>query len=54
MTLITSTSDGRSPPVAFHDAAWGTTVHHFSQQLRITARTLKEVVDNVGAWEHYS
>ena len=53
MTLITSTWDGRILPVAFHIAAWGTTVHHFSGQLRIAKRTMKEVVDHVGAWEHY-
>ena len=52
MNLITATWDNRSPPVSFHITAWGTTVHHFSEQIRITKRTLKEVVGNIGAWEH--
>ena len=52
MNLITATWEGRSPPVSFHISAWGTTVHHFSEQVRITKRTLKEVVENIGAWEH--
>jgi uncharacterized membrane protein YgcG len=53
MNLITATWDNRSPPVSFHITAWGTTAHHFSEQVRITKRTLKEVVENIGAWEHY-
>ena len=53
MNLITNTWENRSPPVSFHVTAWGTTVHHFSEQVRITKRTLKEVVENTGGWEHY-
>ena len=53
MNPITSTWESRSPPVSFHITAWGTTVNHFSEQVRITKRTLKEVVENTGGWEHY-
>jgi hypothetical protein len=52
MNLITATWDNRLPPVSFHITAWGTTVHHFSEQIRITKRSLKDVVENIGAWEH--
>ena len=52
LSHITATWNGRSPPVSFHVAAWGTTVHHFSERVRVSKRSLKAVVQNVGAWEH--
>ena len=49
---IMCTYEGRSPPVAFLTAAWAWTIHHISEQIRMTARSAKEVIENTGAWEH--
>ena len=49
---ITATYDGRTPPVAFLVQAWAATSHHLSEQVRVTGRTPREILDNTGSWEH--
>ena len=49
---ITATYDGRTPPVNFLVQAWAATIHHISEQVRVSGRTPKEVINNTGAWEH--
>ena len=50
--FVMTTYGGKYPPVAFFVEAWASTIHHFSEQIRLTGRSPKEVVENVGAWEH--
>ena len=52
LNFITSTYEGRTPPVQFLVSAWASTVHYFSEQIRMTERTANDVVGNIGAWEH--
>ena len=52
LSFITSTYEGRTPPVKFLVQAWASTVHYFSEQVRITSLTAHDVISNIGAWEH--
>jgi hypothetical protein len=49
---IMSTYEGKSPPTHFLVSAWASTIHHFSEQVRLTGRDAHEVIGNAGAWEH--
>ena len=50
LTFITSEYDGRTPPVRFLVTAWAGTIHYFSENMRMTRRTAKEVIENIGGW----
>ena len=43
---------GRAPPVQFMVQAWAETVHYYSESARMSRRTMKEIVENVAAWEN--
>ena len=52
LSFITCTYEGRTPPVKFLVQVWASTVHYFSEQVRITSLTAHDVTSNIGAWEH--
>ena len=52
LAYITSTYDGRTPPVTFLVHAWAATIHHISDRVRMSQRCAREVIGNVGPWEH--
>ena len=52
LSFITCTYEGRTPPVKFLVEAWASTIHYFSEQVRITGLTADAVISNIGAWEH--
>ena len=45
---------GQRPPVEFYVGAWAQTVHHFSEQMRLTsASELKPIVMAFASWERF-
>ena len=32
--------------------AWASTIHYFSEQVRMTKRSAHDIISNIGAWEH--
>ena len=52
LTFVTQSFKGMSAPTTFYVAAWAATVHHFSEQVRISERNLKDVIRETGTWEH--
>ena len=52
LSFITCTYEGRTPPVKFLVEAWASTIHYFSEQVRIAGMTADAVISNIGAWEH--
>ena len=50
--LVLKTVGGSLPPVEHLNDAWSATIHHFSEQVRITGISLKDVVSNTGGWEN--
>ncbi len=49
---VTNTFQGRPAPASFYVSAWAATVHHFSEQVRVTKQTMTNIVGNVGAYEN--
>jgi len=45
-------SGGAIPPVDHFNNARTATVHHFSEQVRISGQSLKSIVNNTGGWEN--
>ena len=52
LTFITDEYDGRTPPVRFLVEAWAGTIHYFSENIRMTKRSAKDVIGNIGGWEN--
>jgi hypothetical protein len=50
--LVQRTSHSQCPPVHFLLEAWANTLSHFAEAVRISGKPLKEVVLNIGTWEH--
>jgi hypothetical protein len=44
--------DNRTPPVSFLVTAWASTSHHLSEQVRVTGKSPREIMENTGGWEH--
>ena len=49
---VTQSIKGHYAPMTFYVAAWAGTLHHFSEAVRIQRRPLKEIILNLGTWEH--
>jgi len=49
---IMATYNGRTPPVKFLSQAWAATIHQLSEQVRVSGRSPREILDNTGSWEH--
>ena len=49
--LVLCPSGGAIPPVDHFNNAWTATVHHFSEQVRISGQSLKSIVNNTGGLE---
>ena len=52
LTSISASYGGRSPPLWFLVNAWAETIHHVSEQLRMTKRSANDVVGNIAGWEN--
>ena len=52
MSLCLTTTNGVYPTTDHLSAAWASTVHFWSEQVRITNQSLDGFVKNTGTWEH--
>ena len=52
LKFVSQTFQGQHAPVSFYAQAWASTIHYFSESVRLSQMTLKEAVKNTGAWEH--
>ena len=52
LSAVTQTFNGHFAPVSFYVAAWASTIHHFSEEVRVTEKPLSEIVKNTGQWHH--
>ena len=43
---------GHFAPMTFYVAAWASTLHHFSEEVRVSEKSLTEIVRNMGQWQH--
>ena len=50
LSLLMQTFNKLTPPVTFYIEAWGQTIHHISEQVRVSGDSMAVVVRNTGGW----
>jgi hypothetical protein len=52
LALIMTSYGKFSPPTNYLVTAWASTSHYLSEQVRMTGKSPREVMENTGGWEH--